>query len=86
MKMTAKQKAVFRQIARGEIQMVRNNNPRGVRTRDAVNVKSGSKVNLQLDFLLDNSLVEVVIGWSDYAPREVKLTERGKKFLALYAM
>lgn len=86
MKMTAKQKATFRQTARGEIQMVRNNNPRGVRTRDAVNVKSGSKVNLQLDFLLDNSLVEVVIGWSDYAPREVKLTERGEKFLALYAV
>lgn len=86
MKMTPKQKATLRQAARGEIQMVRNSNPRGVRTRDAVNGKSGSKVNLQLDFLLDNNLVEVVSGWSDYAPRKVKLTERGEKFLALYAM
>lgn len=86
MKMSPKQKATFRQVARGEIQMVRNSDPRGVRTRDAVNVKSNSKVNLQMDFLLDNSLVEIVIGWSNYAPREVKLTERGEKFLALYAV
>lgn len=79
MKMTAKQRAVFNQIARGEVGLVYNGDLQGSRVVDALNA-GGCKVNLQVDWLLAKGLV--VLGpMASWQP--VVLTERGDKVIAL---
>lgn len=84
MKMTAKQKAVFRQIARGEVKLWVNTTGK---TRERVLVAintAGSKVNLQVDWLLAKDLI--VLGdvpLSQYAGQEIFVKPgRGEKILA----
>lgn len=87
MKMTPKQKAVFRQISRGEVKLwVSGYGRAGERVLAAIN-DAGSKVNLQVDWLLKKELILLGdVPLSQYAGQEIFVKPgRGEKVLALLA-
>lgn len=88
MKMTPKQKAVFRQISRGEVKLwVNSYGAIGERVLVALN-EAGCKVNLQVDWLLAKELI--VLGdtpESQYQGQKIFVKPgRGEKILALCGM
>lgn len=88
MKMTAKQKAVFSQISRGEVKLwVNVTGKTKERVLVAINA-GGCKVNLQVDWLLKKELILLGdVPLSQYAGQEIFVKPgRGEKVLASLAV